>query len=46
MADVFYFITFNVNFAVFLAQFVLSVFAEKPSIYHYIEEDDVRILLL
>ena len=42
MADMFYFITFNVNFAVFLAQFILSVFSDKPSIYHYDEEDNVR----
>ena len=46
MADVFYFITFNVNFAVFLAQFVLSILSDKSSIYHYTEEDDVRELSL
>ena len=38
----FYFITFCINFAVILAQFILSIFSDKASIYRYIEEDDVR----
>ena len=42
--DVFRFVTFTVNFAVFLAQFVLSMLSDKPSKFHYVEEDDVRVL--
>ena len=42
MAGKFYFVTFCVNFAVFLVQFVLSVFPDKRSVYQYIDEDDVR----
>ena len=39
----FYFITFCINFAVILVQFILSILSDKPSIYQYHDEDDVRI---
>ena len=42
LAEEFYFITFCVNFAAFLVQFVLSILSEKPSIYHYVDENNVR----
>ena len=38
----FYFITFCINYAVILTQFILSMLSDKPSIYHYVNEDDVR----
>jgi len=40
--DMFRFVTFSVNFAIFLAQFVLSMLSDKPSKFRYVEEDDVR----
>ena len=46
MAKLFYFVTFDINFAVFLVQFILSFFPDKHSVYQYIEEDDVRGLPL
>ena len=46
MDKLFYFVTFDINFAVFLAQFILSVFPDKRSVYQYIEDDDVRGLPL
>ena len=46
MDKLFYFVTFEINFAVFLVQFILSLFSDKRSIYQYIEEDDVRGLPL
>ena len=42
MRHVFYFVTFAINFAIFLIQFVLSAFSDKPSKYQFVEEDDVR----
>ena len=42
MTKLFYFVTFEINFAVFLVQFVLSLLSDRQSIYQYIEEDDVR----
>ena len=41
MDDKFHFITFVINYAVFLVQFVLSVFSEKRSKDQFIVEDDV-----
>ena len=46
LEEKFYFVTFCINFAVFLAQFILTFFPDKRSIYQYIEEDDVRGLPL
>ena len=40
----FRFVTFTVNFAIFLVQFVLSMLSDKPSRFRFLEEDDVRKL--
>ena len=42
MVDMFHFITFNIRFAAFIVQFILSIFSDKSSMYQHIEEDDVR----
>ena len=42
MTKLFYFVTFDINFAVFLVQFILNFFSDKRSVYQYIEDDDVR----
>ena len=42
VANLFYFITFEINFAVILVQFIFSLLSDKRSVYQYIEEDDVR----
>ena len=47
MEDVFRFVTFVINFAVILPQFVLSMLLDKPSGYRYVgvDDNDVRELL-
>ena len=46
VAKLYYFVTSEVNFAVFLVQFILSLFPDKQSAYQYTEEDDVSEFLL
>ena len=44
MEDVLHFVTFVINVAVILLQFILSVLSDKPSAGDYIRHDDVREL--